>query len=736
MVCGERKINMNNMNNYLLPAGNAPAPVTFGYFPSRWQHFIWRNWMLVPAERLAMVLGTDTVTVQKAAEAMGLDPDGKSDPQWLTKGYLTILRNNWHILNYPQLMQLTGFDAKRLKTILDEEDFFYVKLGSHKPSLPDLHYHQLSPEEEKQTTEISQIIREYFPSGFPKRREPAFAFTDFPVPEGISPVNRKDFDFAMIHAYSASCGDLYIDIESNDPLPENLLACYQKLGINAVWTHGLLHKFSPIPGAEEFSEGYQKRRKNLKLLVDRCSKYGIKLFLYFNEPRGINNSFFEKKPLWAGLDVPELETKNVCTTRTQEPLQWLENGTEQLFSAVPGLGGILLITMSENPTNCHFRMKSRECPYCKNTSPEQIISGVVNSIYRGMRRASDDAKMLAYDWVWQRSDEDKDTVSFKKRVIDLLMPGIEICSVSENGMETSIGGITQHILDYSISQPGPAPASKAVWKYAQSKGIKCTAKIQANNSWELSAVPFIPVPYLVKEHIDKLKACKISSLMLSWTLGGYPGDNIKLVNMSCEELALESFSPQVAELVCSAWKRFSEAFRNFPFHFEVLYNSPVNFGPQNIFHLKKSNYKASMVGFSYDDLDSWRAIYPEDIFENQFAILCDQWQAGLDILISAEPLLAPEEKSAYEAQKRIATAAYCHFKSTLLQIIFVRARNAGDKEKMEKAVKDELKNTLSLLETVINDSRIGFEASNHYYYSINDLVEKIINCRYIMRELA
>lgn len=27
------------------------------------------------------------------------------------------------------------------------------------------------------------------------------------------------------------------------------------------------------------------------------------------------------------------------------------------------------------------------------------------------------------------------------------------------------------------------------------------------------------------------------------------------------------------------------------------------------------------------------------------------------------------------------------------------------------------------------DSRIGFEASNHYYYSLNDLIEKMVNAR-------
>jgi len=32
------------------------------------------------------------------------------------------------------------------------------------------------------------------------------------------------------------------------------------------------------------------------------------------------------------------------------------------------------------------------------------------------------------------------------------------------------------------------------------------------------------------------------------------------------------------------------------------------------------------------------------------------------------------------------------------------------------------------------DSRIGFEASNHYYYFPLDFVEKVINCEYILQD--
>ena len=41
-----------------------------------------------------------------------------------------------------------------------------------------------------------------------------------------------------------------------------------------------------------------------------------------------------------------------------------------------------------------------------------------------------------------------------------------------------------------------------------------------------------------------------------------------------------------------------------------------------------------------------------------------------------------------------------------------------------------------LMDIVRKDSRIGFEASNHYYYTLNDLAEKVITCQYIIDQLS
>ena len=143
-----------------------------------------------------------------------------------------------------------------------------------------------------------------------------------------------------------------------------------------------------------------------------------------------------------------------------------------------------------------------------------------------------------------------------------------------------------------------------------------------------------------------------------------------------------------------------------------------------------------MLGFPYDDLKGWRDIYPENIFEEQFEKLTRGWEKGLALLESVRGDLAPSDRAPYTELRVMAEAAYCHFRSTCLQIRFIRQRDRSDKAGMSAAVREELSIARQLYELVRHDSRVGFEASNHYYYSLNSLIEKMVNCEDILDRLS
>ena len=160
----------------------------------------------------------------------------------------------------------------------------------------------------------------------------------------------------------------------------------------------------------------------------------------------------------------------------------------------------------------------------------------------------------------------------------------------------------------------------------------------------------------------------------------------------------------------------------------------------NLLDAEATGFRASMLGYPYDDLKGWRAIYPEDIFEEQFRKLSTGWEAGLDLLKEASSLVAEAKQSNIRDLQRVALAAYCHFRSTYLQIAFVRLRDAGQLEQRRAEIggilDEEIKVAKTLHGLAREDCRIGFEVSNHYFYTLNDLKEKVLNCEHLLAVLC
>ena len=116
------------------------------YTPTAWQTVILRNVGLVSDEKLAEVLGTDAQTIRNEAERLGI---GKIayDPNWKKLGYINIIKNNWHLLTYEQLLDLLEMSEEELAYCLKEDDFLGIKLGSYKAEADEIRYSPLTKEE-------------------------------------------------------------------------------------------------------------------------------------------------------------------------------------------------------------------------------------------------------------------------------------------------------------------------------------------------------------------------------------------------------------------------------------------------------------------------------------------------------------------------------------------------------------------------------------------------------------
>jgi hypothetical protein len=716
-----------------LPAGSAPAPVEAPHFPSRVHALVWRNWNLVETERIARVLGTSAQHVRDCAASMGLPSERTIPASYHSRLYLSVIRRNWHLLPYEQLLTLLELSAEQLAQVLREDDFLYIKLGSLKPKCERLTWAEPDEATTRRAVEIKALMEREFPAaGEEAGSEPPLAFleelskpiADAEVRPGKSDPARPRF----LYSYCAVFGDPLLDAAAN-PFPDTLLQRYADLGVNGVWLHVVLRDLAPSKQFPEFGRDADKRLASLRRLVARARRFNVGVYLYVNEPRAMPGAFFKGGGREALAGVMEGEFTAMCTS-TPEVRRWLAESLAHVFTEVPDLAGVFTITASENLTSCASHAQQKNCPRCRGRPAAEVIAEVNATIEAAVHRAAPRANVIAWDWGWPDAAA--------ADVIARLPKDVFLQSVSEWSLPLERGGVKSTVAEYSISAVGPGPRATKHWGLAQARGLRTSAKVQANNTWELSAVPSLPAMDLIAKHAGGLSAADVDALQLSWSLGGYPSANLELFQRVAskepaeavlDELARRTFGAAGAARARRAWSLFSEAFANFPYSGAVVYQAPLQVGPANLLFARPTGYRATMVGIPYDDLDAWRGPYPAEVFIGQLDRLVAKWEEGLVELEGASRAAPPELAAGARRELGVARAAHLHFASVAAQARFVRARGTPAARPLIEA---EAARAKALYALQRQDSRIGYEASNHYYYLPQDLQEKLINCHFLM----
>ncbi len=812
----------------------------YTHLPTRQQLFLWRNWEMVAPERLAKVLGCQTEQVLELARLSGLPTPPRLNPLYQSRGYITLIRNNWHLLPYRQLTMLLGISAEELAFRLKEDDFLAVKLWK-KPNVAPLYYRELTAEERQASLEIQRLSRRFFAKRLQNATARSFDFSDHyparciaPTPRPALPVALSEdwrvdcrgqsvavrryaadfrrqlkeafglslhgthhavtlrvtpdphakpeshtiviseeairitaaddtgilraltflleeaaqngapayrqgehrraprFHSRILYSYQALFGDALLD-GAKSSYPDSLLRQYAALGINGIWLHAVLYQLVPFAPEPALSAGWERRQEGLRDLIARAARYGIGVYLYLNEPRCMPRSFFETHPEMLGYY--EKETGTLCTEAPAVRRLLYEN-VRNLCASAPGLRGFFTITASENLTNCYSHMPETPCPRCALKTPTQVI-GALNTLLASAAHSVDPSmECIAWNWAW-----DKGNIDWPQMTKLLRKEQMPLLCTSEEGVQKNIGGVTTAVVDYALSMPGPGSYAKKIWKIAQKDGVAAYAKIQCNNSWECSAVPYLPLSGLVEGHLQRLERAGVEGLLLSWSLGGYPSMTLGLAakhyfsdSQPVSDYYLR-FGP-ASDAVHAAVTAFGRAMGAFPFHLRTLYRGPQQLGPANLWFAAPSGLLATMTGFPYDDLEHWRGPFPEEVLEQQFRKLSRGFRRAFNRLaraLPAAPLLALQELS------DVSQSATLIYESVWRQIRFIRLRNAYLAAESEsravlrrsilRLIRQEEQGALCLLDLVLRNSAIGFEAANHYFFNRYSLMEKVLNCR-------
>jgi hypothetical protein len=458
--------------------------------------------------------------------------------------------------------------------------------------------------------------------------------------------------------------------------------------------------------------------------------------------------FFKTKDRSDMAGVREEATTAMCTSNASVR-QWMGDALSHVFRQVPDLAGVFTITASENLTNCACHYHKESCPRCKSRTDAEIIAEVNTVIADGVHRGNPNARVLAWDWGWRDGPG----------IIARLPKSVWLMSVSEMTLPIERGGVKWTVGEYSMSAVGPGPRATSHWKAAKAAGLKTVAKVAMNNTWEMSTLPYLPVMDLVAEHCHNLASAGVDGMMLSWSLGGYPSPNLEIaarfyakptpgVGQVLDTLAVERYGPEGAPLARKAWTAFSTAFRQYPFDWTVIYYCPVQVGPANLLYGEKTGYKATMTGIPYDDLTAWRGPYPVDVFVTQFDKVAAGWFSGIADLKLAVAKAPPDRRAEAKAELRLAEAAHAKFQSVVNQARFVVARDAladssgklspQEQHRLREEIKRHLESEIALAHRLFTltseDSRIGFEAANQYFYVPLDLAEKVLDCRWLLEQ--
>lgn len=732
-------------------------PVPMPHFPSRLHAYVWRNWLLTPSERLAEVVGARREDIVALGRRMGLSgPPDISDEQF-RRAYISVIRANWHLLPDDQLLRLLEWTPERFLFSLREDDFLYGKMGV-RPALEPLRFEAPNGEILERERKMADLLKMRFPEGVGLPKEGLYGFVERlsePPPERYD-VPASRFSPRFTYSYFAVYGDVLLD---GDPFPDGMLARLAHVGVDGVWLQAVLYKLAPFPWDSSYSRGYEERIENLRRLVERAKAYGIRIFLYMNEPRSMPLEFFEGREHLKGVE--EAGYGRLCTS-VPEVQDYLRDAAAYISSSVPDLGGFFAITVGENRTLCWSHLDASGCPRCSRRAPQEVVAEACALLQEGIDRAGSNATLFVWDWAWPDD--------WVEGIVARLPKAAALMSVSEWDVAIDRGGGPVKVTEYAMSVLGPGPRATRHWNLAKARGLKTLAKIQASTTWELSTVPYIPAFKNVAEHVGRLRDVGVEGLMLSWTVGAYPSPGYELVaemggrdaptpDEAMRRVAARHYGAALAPHVVKAWNAYSEALEAYPFHNHPLYLGPVQMGPANPLWAAPTGYRATMVGFPYDDLTRWRAMYGGDVFAAQYRKMADGFDAASAELKATAPteVLDDREREALEELLRMARVCAIHFRSTSNQARFVQRRrdleeachNVFDREfevpegaafprfadsdaltllnEMEAILKDEGALAIELYGLQSVDSRIGFEASNQYHYTPMDLAEKVLN---------
>ncbi len=538
----------------------------------------------------------------------------------------------------------------------------------------------------------------------------------------------------------------YVDelLNDIDYYPDEYLNKLAHESVNGLW---LSMYFRDLPSSLFPGRGgkAEQRFAKLRQVVERCGRFGIRIYIYICEPKGFGNSHYSV-PMLEAKEHPELigaaEQKVVeggaspfCTSNATAQKYFSESVT-QLFTAVPKLGGIINIIFGEDNGACvghKLHAGACACPRCNERDSGEIFRESALTMARAMHAVNPEAEYLA----WFYAPGSRDGGALAKRLEAATANWPEECGLMlnfESGGVSMQFGKGRNVFDYSLAYVGPSE----LWRKVAKRAARPAAKLQVGCSHEDASVPFIPVPGNLYEKYKTMQRLGTNAVMQCWYFGNYPG----LMNKAAGELSFLPFPDREGDFLLSlarpswredapavvkAWKCFAEGYRKFPANIAFAWYGPLHHAIAWPLHLYPADtpISPSWLLKAFPEVSGDRIgeclIYQHTLPEAM--TLCDamneSWQKGL-VQLSAlrEKYL---DDPARTADIDLAAAIGLQIKSTCNLLHFYAAREemyydgCDNLAALRKIVEDEVANTMAMRHLCEHDSRLGYHSEAEGY---------------------
>ncbi len=517
-------------------------------------------------------------------------------------------------------------------------------------------------------------------------------------------------------------------------------------GFNAIWVHGLLQNMVRTEVFPELGRNSARHLRNMRKLIERAERFGIKVFLYMQPPRSIDvtDRFWKRHPEVGGQESDfitddgfAVRTRSLCTS-VRKVRRFLKEASGRLAAGLPNLGGVILITASEYPSHCWGRCGAMTddagcityskptCGRCAKRDPSEIVAEIINLVRDGIRNQSSEQRIIAWNWSWS---------SYEKApypgIISHLAHDIVLMADFERGGGKAILGMRRCIDEYSLSYVGPSGQFMKTVKAARNSGIAVLAKLQIGTTHELATVPNLPLIGHLYEKAKAMRKGGVSSFMGCWGFGSMTTANTEAFNRfilsgvfpgrktALMEFAGDYFPNCRSDLVASAWEQFAEAMKSYPFSLPFLYSGPVNY--TLAYPLRPKSLSGRPMGRSWqmdrrgDDLRPSLEPYGLDDVIRGLGGVAGNWMKGVKLL---ERGLQNSDGEITRKELDNARVCYHVFRSAWNTYRVYRLRLEWRESKMDafrRIAANELDNLEAVLPLVRRDKRFGYHSEAHGY---------------------